>query len=369
MKALLVWVILLFILASCRNEPRTCHLTGKLENAPGTATLFLADWETRMFFDSIKIINGQIDYEFNLNHPKKFYLHNKRNKYDFRDRKIVWLEPSKISVNGDFEFLKNLKIEGSSVQTEFEKYNLLVDNATKQINELKEQIHLKTDEEKKKDTIRIELLQKNLSDSIVDFMMKHPSSYVTLFSLHDECYLAFRHLNKKQINTVYESLSEGLKSQKLGIEIKNYIALPEPPKIGDMAPEIIQLTPEGDTVKLSDYRGKYVLVDFWSSHCAPCRGSHKWLKRIYKKYNPGGFEILGVSGDNDKSSWVKAIKQDSITWTNISDLKGWKNEAFLMYDVKIIPQNYLVNPDGIIIKYRFCNESYADHELGQIFKN
>jgi hypothetical protein len=152
--------------------------------------------------DSIQIINGNLDYKFKLSHPKKILLHNKRNQYDFRDRKFIWLEPSEIKINGNFEFLKSLKIVGSNPHTEFENYNLLVDNATKKIDELIEQIHFKTDEEKKKDTIKIELFQANLSDSIVDFMIKYPDSYVTLFSLHNECYLAFRYLSKKQIRKV-----------------------------------------------------------------------------------------------------------------------------------------------------------------------
>jgi hypothetical protein len=172
MKTQLTLIVLLFIFAACNNELKNCHLTGTLKNAPDTTTLFLADWENRKLFDSIKIVNGQIDYEFNLNHSKKFYLHNKRNKYAFRDRKFIWLEPSKISINGDFEFLKNLKVNGSNSQTESENYSFFVDNATKKINELKEQIHFKSDEEKKKDTTKIELLEANLSDSIVGFMLR-----------------------------------------------------------------------------------------------------------------------------------------------------------------------------------------------------
>ena len=154
-----------------------------------------------------------------------------------------------------------------------------------------------------------------------------------------------------------------------GIEIKKYTELPEPPKVGDMAPEIIQKNPEGETIKLSDFRGKYVLLNFWDSYCGPCRGEHKWLRRIYKKYNEKGFEVLGVSSDKDKNRWINAIKQDSISWTNISDLKGSKNEAFLLYDVKGIPTSYLINPDGIIIQNGVYSESYMDFELGQIFKN
>lgn len=369
MRVQLTFLILFFSLASCKDEVRICHLSGTLENAPDTTTLFLADWESRTLLDSIQVVNGKLDYDFQLTNPKKFYLHNKRNKYTFRDRKFVWLEPSEITINGDFEFLKNLEINGSVSQAEFEKYNLLVDNATKQINELKEQIHFKSDKEKTADTLKIETLTQNLSDSIVEFMVNHSNSYVTLSSLHNECYLAFRHLNKNQIKKVYDSFPDNLKELNKGTEIKKYAELPEPPKVGDIAPDIIQLTPNGDTVRLSDYRGKYVLVDFWDSYCAPCRGSHKWLRKIYKKYNPKGFEILGVSSNTDKNRWVNAIKEDSITWTNVSDLKGFKNEAFLRYDVKFIPQNYLVNPDGKIIKYRLCSEPYADYEIGKIFGN
>jgi|GEM_PF-584035 len=368
MKVQLTLIFLLFIFAACRTEQKTCHLNGILKNAPDTTTLFLADWESRKLFDSIKIVNGQIDYEFNLNHPKKFYLHNRRNQYPFRDRKFIWLEPSEVSINGDFEFFKNLEVNGSRSQTEFENYNLLVDNATKKINELKEQIHFKSEEEKKKDTTKIELLQTNLSDSIVAFMLKYPNSFVTLNTLHDECYLALRHLKKSQINEVYENLTKELKKSNKGIEIKKYIDLPEPPRVGDLAPEIVQTTPNGETVKLSDYRGKYVLVDFWASWCGPCRGSHKWLRRIYKKYNPKGFEILSVSSDTDKNRWSNTIKEDSILWTNISDLKGWENEAFLLYDVKYIPQNFLINPDGEIIKWNINSEKGAEYELGKIFE-
>lgn len=366
-KFLNIFVLLLLLTTSCNKDKNICHLTGKLENAPETTTLYLADWTTKTLFDSIQITNGLIDYNFPITHPRYFLLHNKRNQYPFRDRKFIWLEPSNILLNGNFEFLEKLKIEGSASQSEFESYNLLIEKFTKQINELEEQIHFKKNKEKREDSLKINSLKKNLSNDISEFLLNHPNSYVTLSSLHSECYLAFRHLNKYQIQTVYDGLSDNLQTTEQGIEIKNYIELPEPPKVGDIAPEIIQMTPTGDTVKLSDFRGNYVLLDFWASECGPCRAQHKWLKNIYNKFNKYGFKILSVSGDNDKSRWKNAIIQDSIPWANVSDLKGWKNEAFLLYDIKLIPQNYLINPEGKIIKWRLCNESYADYELGIIY--
>jgi peroxiredoxin len=357
--------------ASFSYDKNVCHLTGKLENAPATTTLFLVDLANGTLLDSIQITNGLIDYKFQIPHPNYFLLHNKRNQNRFTDQKFIWLESGEIKINGNFNFIKNIKIAGSSSHVEFESYNLLLDEADKQINELQEQIHFKTDEEKKKDTLKINSLKEKLSDSIIQFLIKRPDSYVTLSSLHSECYLPFMHLNKNQIKSIYNELSENLKKSEQGAEIKKYIQLPEPPKIGDIAPEIIQVTPSGDTVKLSDFKGKYVLLDFWASSCGPCREEFKWLRRIYSKYHPKGFEILGVSSDNNKQRWLNAIKKDSITWINISDLKGSYNGAFLLYDIKMVPNKFLINPDGLIMLEEkwFSSELSVDHILGKIFEN
>jgi peroxiredoxin len=363
-----VFILFIVFVLSCKNDKNTCHLKGKLENAPETTTLFLVDWEAKKLLDSIQITKGLIDYEFQISQPKYFLLHNERNQYPFRDQKFIWLEPNEINITGDFNFIKNIVFEGSDSQNEFESFNLLKAKTEKKISELQEQIHFKTIEEAKTDTLKIDSLKIKLNDEITAFLMNHPNSYVTLNTLHDECYNGIRNLNKVQIKKIYTELPETLKNTEMAGEIKKYIELPEPPKVGDIAPEIIQVTPRGDTIKLSDYRGKYVLLDFWASWCAPCRVQSKWLRKIYSKYNSEGLEIFGVSGDDNKRDWINAIEHDSITWMNISDLKGWKNEAFLLYDIKMIPDKFLINPEGVIVNDRngLYNEFVTNQVLEQI---
>ncbi|TKC06947.1 TlpA family protein disulfide reductase [Pedobacter frigoris] len=128
--------------------------------------------------------------------------------------------------------------------------------------------------------------------------------------------------------------------------------------IGKPALEFSQNDPGGNLFKLSNLKGKYVLLDFWASWCIPCRKENPNLVRAFNKFNGKGFEILSVSLDTDKNQWVAAIKADGLTWHHVTDLKGWENSVSRgLYQVQSVPQNYLINPEGIIIaKNLYGNE-------------
>lgn len=362
----LLFISLMAVSCSIKNH---CILSGKVTNGKDITVLYLYS-DSLPTEDSIKVINGKFKHRVPLSHPMEFTLHNKRYRYP-GDSKTIWLEPSKITITADLKRLNKLKVTGSASQKVFENYSLLKDSIDKWIKTANDENRIALKEKRKEALIDTDSLRKELSKSMVSFMKDYSHSYVILSALHDQSYLAHPCLDKEQVRSVYTQLPESFKTLNVGKEIKIYYELPEPPKLAQMAPDIIQVTPKGDTIRLSDFRGKYVLVDFWASWCGPCREKSKWLKTIYSNYQSQGLEILGVSGDSDKKDWVNAIKNDSVPWVNVSDLKGWKNEAFLLYNIKSIPHMLLIDPQGFIIKgdYKFGTELGVRKMLDEIFEN
>src|SRR6185436_13640418 len=119
--------------------------------------------------------------------------------------------------------------------------------------------------------------------------------------------------------------------------------------IGSVAPEIALPNPEGQIVKLSSLRGKYVLIDFWAKWCGPCRRENPNVVRAYHKFKSKGFEIYSVSLDRSKADWVQAIKEDGLEWTHVSDLKYFDCAAAKEYNVNAIPFSILLDKDGKIL--------------------
>ncbi|MEY2905503.1 MAG: hypothetical protein RJA52_1519 [Bacteroidota bacterium] len=135
---------------------------------------------------------------------------------------------------------------------------------------------------------------------------------------------------------------------------------------GGTPPDFTQLSPEGEAISLSQLRGKYLLLDFWASWCGPCRRENPNVVRLYNLYKEKGFEILGISLDNDRNRWLNAIEKDQLTWPHVSDLKGWSNDVAKLYGVTSIPKTILLDPEGKIVALNLRGEA-LENVLKELF--
>jgi len=180
------------------------------------------------------------------------------------------------------------------------------------------------------------------------FIADNPKSFMSLAALGT---LNNSSNDPYEIEKIFNTLSPEIRATEGGVSFRQILDIAKTTAIGSIAPDFTQADTSGKPVTLSSLRGKYVLIDFWASWCGPCRQENPNVVKVYNQYKAKNFTILGVSLDREdgKAAWLKAIKDDGLTWTQVSDLKYWANQAGVLYKVASIPQNYLLDPTGKII--------------------
>lgn len=163
-----------------------------------------------------------------------------------------------------------------------------------------------------------------------------------------------------------KAVKETFEQQLLAFE-KQQQAIKDNSMVGQQAPALSMPDVNGKNVTLADFKGKYVLVDFWASWCGPCRQENPNVVAAYNKYKGKNFTILGVSLDEDKAKWLEAVKADQLAWTHISDLKGWESAATTTYKFNGIPFNVLVDPSGKIVADNLRGDA-LDKKLAELLQ-
>ena len=216
-----------------------------------------------------------------------------------------------------------------------------------------------TEEIRTNTTQRYNKMISSRSEAIEQFIQNEPASPATYFAVK---YL-FQKPASKLILIAADKMGKELPNS---LYTKNLVSLAAnigPTVEGAIAPEISLKTPEGEILALSSLRGKVVLIDFWASWCGPCRKENPNVKKIYEKYKDQGFEIYAVSLDNNEAQWKGAIAKDGLAWKHVSELLGWKGAVSRAYGVGSIPQTFLLDKEGRIVKTGF-----RSHELESLIQ-
>ena len=316
MKQLVMMVMAVFLLASCQETPKGYVINGVVENMPD-GKIYLKTFRNKMFFDvdTADIKDGKFTFKGEVSQPLLYGLATEDMNYPVQ----LFVENTNMDVTlgNDGE---TIIVQNSPVNTIFQE------NQSK-------------------------VFEKGFDiDSLIS---KYPDSPAAAFYLYR--YFTYQ-LPLDQLKATRAKISPTLADCPYVKDLDGIIGQLENVQIGKTAPEFSLPDTAGVAVSLCDFRGKYVLLDFWASWCPPCRRENPNVVKAFQDYKDKNFTIIGISLDNNKDKWLKAIADDNLTWTHVSDLKYWDSEIPALYGVRGIPANVLLNPDGVIIAKNITGE-------------
>jgi thiol-disulfide isomerase/thioredoxin len=361
------WTLLIAIFVfsiMTKAQTKTFTLNGQMSGATKDSVTFIyADQSGKRITSAQSILNNKFSISGNINKPTISYISFKnkgevipRGDY-FKRTKEVFLEPTIMQIMGDPDVLASLKVTNSKTQEEYETLNKLVEPIRVEEQPILD-LYSKEKDHEKAAAIREQFAPFNerIKKVTYQFFLDHPHSYVT----SDRLLYYVSSLTLDSVKRVYNSFTANQKETANAKRVATEVKQMDAGSPGNMATVFTATDINGKSLSLADFKGKYVLLDFWASWCVPCRHGNPHLIELYKKYQNQGLEIVGISDDDrNPKSWKDAVAKDSIgIWHHV--LRGLDMDARLKnlpnpgdisdkYGIHSLPTKILINPEGKII--------------------
>lgn len=390
-KKLFFPFLLLFIFNSAAQEKQNSkyRIEGVATTYADGDKIYISYFEDKNnIVDSASIESGRFVLEGMLSSPGPAGIYNNRTlEFTSEGASYIYIEPRKMDVSVDYRDFSSLQLTGSTTHTESKDLEYLKRKAlatADSVRTVQKHYSLKINA-KDKDSLEInnqlrilkeilETVSRDITSITFSYLRDHPTTYIATDILYHRLLRKGAIDQYQEIQSLYENMSEDVKKSPHGIRLRDQLAVFGNIILGKPAPQFAANDVHGNKIQLADFKGKYVLLDFWASWCAPCRQDFPALKEIYRKYHSKGFEIINISRDNSLEGWRMAIEKDGIgNWNHISIKENVTNADWLknnffekQYVVTAIPVKILLDKNGNIVARWHGNTIENKQELEQI---
>jgi peroxiredoxin len=359
-KSIFPYIITLLPVLVLAQTPETFTINGKLNSVKQPLKAYLSyPVGGKSIIDSTTLVDGGFQFTGKVSAPVSALLvldHKGAGFKGFNKQDDVlsfYLEKGNLYIAGA-DSVSATEISGSPINEDNKQLTAMLAPLYTKASKIYAEVQAATPDQQQSPVYqntmqdRFKVLQKEREGVLRTFITSHPNSYLSLMAVSS---MGGPSADVTVIEPLYNGLSQTLKDTDGGKQLQQSFAALKATALGVTAPDFTQNDVEGKPVKLSSFKGKYVLLDFWASWCGPCRQENPNVVRVFNKYKDKNFTVLGVSLDRPtgKADWLSAIKADGLTWTQVSDLKFWNNQAAELYFVQSIPQNFLIDPQGKIV--------------------
>ncbi len=360
MKKIFIAMLALLPVAALAQDMKTFLINSKVGNLNMPARAYLMyRLGANTVTDSAQITNGNFVLQGHIINPTQAIMVIDRqgvgiaNLDTTADNLSFYLDKGTMQINSADSVAK-AKITGSKINDDNKKLTAQLKPILDEARKLNAEEKAATQEQwsnpdfQNKMQARHKQLELTQKATLKIFIAQNPDSYLSLLALYS---VGGPSPDPNELEPIYNSLSDSLKTTEAAKVFRKQLDELKVTAVGATAPDFTQNDVNGAPVKLSSFRGQYVLLDFWASWCGPCRQENPNVVKAYNKYRDKNFTILSVSLDKEegKANWLAAIKSDGLTWTQVSDLKFWNNQAAALYYISAIPANFLIDPNGKII--------------------